>query len=629
MIKSLFSVLSFVLFLKNLSFPRMRESLCFLAQNYVQRRGLTFFYLSSQRFLFILCCLFLFSLSACKADHKGDIPDDPWGPNPERELDPDTQTHPPIKIWTFEQVKSMTPQEIGDLGIPENIGDPKPAPFFQNLEHWHLGELSPEQLEKLFLKVTFFHERFPEEIYADFPEIKPEQLQKLTPEHIKKALCKIIKYLNPEQTKVLDQKQLIALEYCMEFLIPEHHLAVLDIEQIKAILPYLNRPQLAVIPPEYFRNDLYASHRVITPEQVASLTKEQIENSGFPLLLLYNKNMHWLSCEQISWIPNVRGMDPVHLANMTEEQLKCIPLEKTFKNLTSAQLRELSFSQLQIFKGNYEVNRILRFDKKHGADFFKNLSNLEDISQTYEYDIQFLRPEYFQAVTLEQAQHFSNILLSVLSPERIKNFRYYVRVLKPMRIWDFSDELVDVLPLDCQKNWCDVIALTKRQIEAITLEQMQDFGLDILMELGYKQVQAFSFEQISQLNKEQLKALMSIKSDGENSPNIVKYTKIRSVIDLVKWSGGERAKTWVESMLKPVMKELFPGGALCRDNDNDPFYDCESFEYEIKRRAKVRKTCQEVKERLDSKLPAYLNQEESYQYDLKSCIKNYYIGIEY
>ena len=569
----------------------------------------------------IVCILFLFGLNACRAEPIAENPDDNWpdglGRTQERETDLNTKNQPVIQIWTFEGVKAMTPEEIGDLGIPENIGDPKTAPFFQDLEHWPLEELSHEQLKQLFQKITFFHERFPEEVYADFPEIKPEQLQKLTPEHIKKALCEIVKYLSKEQIKVLHPDQLIAMEYCMEFLTPEH-VAVLDMDQIESIWPYLNRFQLAVVPLEYLKNDPSAAHHVVTPEQVAILTEEQIKSYGIPLFLFYQRQIHWLSCEQISWIRSVGVIKPVNLAGMGVEQLKCIPKEKFKNNLIDEQLRELSFAQLEVFRGDYTVNRILRFHKDHGPDFFKNLRDPADIANRFEYDIQFLKPSYFQDVTLEQARHFSSILLSVLTPERIKNFRHYVRMLKPMRLWKFSDEQLDVLHPDCDEETCEVIALTKRQIEAIPLEQLPDFSLDILMELGYKQVQAFRFEQIYHLSKEQLKALISVKVP--NVPYGLHDVKLHAVIDEMEWSGGERGKIWMEKILKPAIKEIRE--PVCDRYHSVSGLYCESFEHKMKIRAEIKKECAEFKESKEKEWPAYLSEVE--EYNINPCLEKIY-----
>ena len=572
----------------------------------------------------IVGMLFLFGLNACKADmprNPGDNWPDGLGRTQEREggTDLNTKNQSVIQFWTFEDVQAMTPREIGNLGIPENIGDPKTAPFFQDLEYWPLEELSAEQLKQLFQKITFFHERFPEEVYADFPEIKPEQLQKLTPEHIKKALCEIVKYLSKEQTKALHPDQLLAMEYCIKFLTPKH-VAVLDMDQITAVRPYLNWVQLAVVPPEYFKNDLYAAHRVVTPEQVATLTKDQIEQGSLPIFLLYEKKIHWLSCEQLSWITgfNLVTIKPVNLAGIRVEQLKCIPKEKFKNNLTDAQLRELSFAQLEVFRGDHTVNRILRFHKDHGPDFFKNLRDPADIANRFEYDIQFLKPSYFQDVTLEQARHFSSILLSVLTPERIKNFRHYVRMLKPMRLWKFSDEQLDVLHPDCDEETCEVIALTKRQIEAIPLEQLPDFSLDILMELGYKQVQAFRFEQIYHLSKEQLKALISVKVP--NVPYGLHDVKLHAVIDEMEWSGGERGKIWMEKILKPAIKEIRE--PVCDRYHSVSGLYCESFEHKMKIRAEIKKECAEFKESKEKEWPAYLSEVE--EYNINPCLEKIY-----
>ena len=681
----------------------------------------------TMKIIFILHLFFILILSGCKVDEGFRRPydDSLWPPDSQPEEDPDGERLIPIKAWTFEEIKAMTPREIGELDIERD----DPDAYFQDLEHWNLEELTPDQLYKVFHKVLFYHERLTDPVrrqnhpYRDFPVLTPSQLQKLSVEHIKKALCVIIKYLSPAHLSVLDKQQLWALTDCIDNVAPEHidviksrystkesspkdwtfeeikamtpqeiddlgrgespnprfldlknwdlsaftpdqlsmvfkwidfysekslkdggvyeqfkgitvaqvqaltpehidkilcslikythhnhielfdkqhlgalescitnlsiyHISAMDVDQISAVFSFLSSEQRMGVSPEYFRIHTDTNKYVVTAEQAAVLTKEHFENSeisfhdfrdfGVPIY----DHIHWLSCEQLSWISfsHLEKIKPKVLASLPADQLKCISVENTFKSFvndgitfqspyiafTDEQLRELSFSQLKAFKGNHKIDRIVKFiEEVGGVDFHK----MKEVDGIYEFEldfyIQFLRPTDFQKISLAQAQHFPDSLLSTLTPERIKNFPHYVKVLESVMISDFTKEHFEVFPRDCVTKFCSGINLTKPQIRALSLRQMWDWSLDNLSQLRYTQVQAFSFEQLAQLSKEQLKALLTIdKYYFERLPRDIKF---KTVMDIVEKSENRQAQHWVEDMLKPAVRELLTNSCKTYD----------------------------------------------------------------
>ena len=571
------------------------------------------------KIIFILHLFFILILNGCKVNegprgpHGGSL----WPDGPKPEEDPDSKKKKPIKVFTFEDIKAYHSKAYWDL-----IDTGKTDLHFQDLEQWNLEELTPDQLFMVFRWVAFYHERSSKyNIYNDFPKITPSQLQKLSVEHIKKALCVIIKYLSPAHLNAFDEQQLRALYLCIKFVTPDH-IAQLDFKQIHILYgsPYVNDLQRAAIPDEYFEE--YDYLRINTPEDITNLSKEYIKTRVIPYLI-YHRKTHWLSCEQMSWV-STRAMayiDPDELADIKEEQLKCIPVEKTIHNLTDEHFRELSFSQMKIFKENPKITNTVQFIERYGDNFFEIIEPEEILDYTYH--IQFFEPHQFQNVPLSHAEHFPALLLSTLTPERIRNFPHYVQVLKPMRIWSFSRDQGEVLFPTCRREVCAVIALTKPQIEALTLEQMQDFDPEVLSGLWYKQVQAFSMEQLLKLNQEQLKALLS--SDG-NYTSL--YHKFHAVMDTVEWSGGRQAEEWVENMLKPVLTELIKPPYHC-----DSVSDCKWFEQKMEKRAEIRKQCEEFQEDHINELPTYIREsynelsfsmELKYKYNIKSCLSEIY-----
>ena len=543
---------------------------------------------------------------------RGPHDDSLWPDGPKPEEEPDSKKKKPVKVFTFEDIKAYHSKAYWDL-----IDTGKTDLHFQDLEQWNLEELTPDQLFMVFRWVAFYHERSSKyNIYNDFPKITPSQLQKLSVEHIKKALCRIIKYLSPAHLNAFDEQQLRALDSCIEFVTPDH-IAQLDFKQIHILYGYhrVNDLQRAAIPPAYFEEYNYISFD--SPEDVAHLSEEYIKNKGIPPYLLAHRKTHLLSCEQMSWVSTreMAYIDPDELADIKEDLLKCIPIEKTFKTLNDEHFRELSFAQMKVFEEHPKVGRSVRFIEQYGDTFFET-TEPEDVVN-YTYHIQFFKPHQFQNVPLSHAEYFPALLLSTLTPERIRNFPHYVQVLKPMRIWYYSDDQLDILPFDCAEETCDLIALTKPQIEVLTLEQMRDFTPEVLRDIWYKQIQAFSFEQLAELNKEQLKALLSTNRVGNVYASQI--GNFHAVMDTVDWSGGRQGEEWVENMLKPVLTELIDSPRHCESVN-----DCEWFEQKMEKRAKLWKQCEDYKVKYDKELPAYMQGHPEYEYNIRSCFEDIY-----
>ena len=375
---------------------------------------------------------------------------------------------PPFpKKLTFQQIQSMPAEEINDIG--------KKGDFpFSDVSNWTLSALSVEQLATIF---QILHS------YDELYRIIPLQLQNLPNSHVQ-VIKHHLKNLPLEHTQIWTPEQLAGVE--ISWLNSQHirslsfeHLSVMVLDlNIDEILPFISFELFT----KAVQNSLFRS---LTCSQIQPLTEEQIIQYG--IILFTPDQISCLLPHHISAIPmdGIVYIKPLQLAAMSDEQLTAISIEKSHQFLDD-HLRELSLSQLLLFKDNPKIKSIIDFITNESALF--ETATAESISNQ-EYYIQFLPPNSFNNVSEEQALSFSDDLLTNLTSKRIVEMPYYVQMLnhRPHLTESVTTETIQVLPL--------------KEIPHLTQ--------DVLIRLTDKQVGSFTPAQLLSMTSKQIKDILS------------------------------------------------------------------------------------------------------------------------
>jgi len=547
----------------------------------------------------------------------------------------DQQTGPllPVREFTYEQIKSMSPREIERIGrnLYYSIVF---IPYFTNFQTWDLSEFSFEQLNSL-LDALYSYGELLNKSKQGIHSITAEQIRSLDPfvfeeidYYIQYFSCEQLKNLTSEQVlrggestnkrygchiKKMSVEEIKALSADEIKKMPKHHftrehIEAFSSEQTKAFVsegysPGKNR--ISALSPvaikflgegfdffekideggfyinlteeeekilrlnEWFFD--YMSKKYLTKEQIQAMSIGQMSVTA--LRSFTPEQISWMTPEQVgaaSTGGSMRFLNTEQFDVLTPEQIAAIPYHE-LKNITEEQVKSVISveSMIKLEKFNYLIHNITHRVWPLTPEHIANLTG-EQI-EAFEYYIQFFSPEQMSAFDLHQTSYMPSSLLKLLKPDQIRAMCCYSNYMT-------KDFLYDTMGNRNHK-------FSTEQLEAIPPHQIKnlprELWKDISKYLTKEQIQALSPRQLLFFTKEYFLQIEIIYLTEEQQ-SFLTAKQLEEVIDFI--AGNKRFDFAYPSLHKSKMDmiqdvlKFYQNFLECKKQDP---YSIFSYDYDI------------------------------------------------
>ena len=553
--------------------------------------------------------------------------------SPRIEIDPITKER--LNIFTFDQIKNMSAEEI------RNFENPDGAIRFENLSQWPIWELSLTQFNFVFLWMYVHRDFYRPNGY--YHHITKEQMQNLnfwqiaTLSRTSLLFSINMKYFSPEQVQALKAENMrlpplppgmnerdrededgASLMTKIGPFTPEQT-ALFNLEQIQAMFAssYVYPRQVEVIPPEFFSH-LHYLHvtSAVTCEQASYITIEQIKKIK-RLSKIPSGIIGCLSPEQIAAFEKFQYVSPHQMAQLSVEQLKALG-QPDAGFVSRETLIAMTFEQMLVFKEGRTIGHILSLISRDDEDLKKSVFEKHSTFEGYDYFIPFLRPHHFRLIDdhMQVVGVMSNKTLLELTPERIANFPHFTKIMAPVARKLSQWQVRAIIPKSLKNTYREVMAaFSHRQLEFLTKEQLSLFSNS--KDLKF----LIAFTKIARPPKEKEDYFVDERPYAEwlKAPS-VNLWKVQAILEAAR--NNNAGELWIENFMK-IAKKADIAHCLTREKYDES--ECEknwdeSLKRQEERRKKRQKHCADFE--LEKKEESYFLMQ---RFSMKKCMSEWYV----